>query len=94
MVLAEKRVHVRFTGRVQGVGFRYTVASLSSTFDVAGYVRNDYDGSVELVAEGTERALIDFVTAIMHSGLERYITNHTIDWFPSKSEFTKFGIKY
>jgi acylphosphatase len=87
-------MQVRFQGRVQGVGFRYTVISLSSSHAVTGYVRNDFDGSVELVAEGSESALADFLSAILRSGLKRYIMDHTIDWFPAKNEFTSFGIAY
>ena len=43
-----------FSGHVQGVGFRYTVADVAEDFDVRGYVRNLPDGRVELVAEGDE----------------------------------------
>jgi len=43
---------IYFSGRVQGVGFRYTTESIASRFAVAGYVRNLPDGRVELVAEG------------------------------------------
>jgi acylphosphatase len=89
-----KRIKVRFQGRVQGVGFRYTVISLASSYDVTGYVRNDFDGSVEFVAEGRESVLLDFLNAILQSGLKRYIMNHTVDWFPAQNEFTSFGIAY
>src|SRR5829696_2148114 len=43
-----------FTGRVQGVGFRYTVHNLAMPHDVRGYVRNLPDGRVELVMEGAD----------------------------------------
>jgi acylphosphatase len=43
---------VIYTGRVQGVGFRYTAVNVADGYAVAGYVRNLPDGSVELVAEG------------------------------------------
>ena len=46
-----------FRGRVQGVGFRYTTASLARNHPVTGYVRNLPDGSVELVAEGDAGAI-------------------------------------
>ena len=41
-----------YVGRVQGVGFRYTVTSIAKRYPVAGYVRNLRDGTVELVIEG------------------------------------------
>ncbi|MGE5194896.1 MAG: acylphosphatase [Deltaproteobacteria bacterium] len=46
-----------FSGRVQGVGFRYTVHSLARRHPVAGYVRNLPDGTVELVAQGNLTAV-------------------------------------
>jgi acylphosphatase len=46
-----------FSGRVQGVGFRYTVHSLARRHPVAGYVRNQPDGTVELVAQGNIAAI-------------------------------------
>jgi acylphosphatase len=45
-----KRVY--YSGRVQGVGFRYAAQGLAEDFDVSGYVRNLPGGDVELVAEG------------------------------------------
>ena len=55
---------VRFSGRVQGVGFRYTTQRLAQGFAVAGYVRNLPDGEVELVAEGTAEEVEGFVNAV------------------------------
>lgn len=47
-------------GRVQGVGYRYFVSREAESLDVAGFVRNLPDGSVEVVAEATEEALSRF----------------------------------
>lgn len=58
------RRRVIFHGRVQGVGFRATTAGIARRYPVSGYVRNLPDGTVELVAEGEERVLDDFVAAI------------------------------
>jgi len=52
------RYDVVFTGRVQGVGFRYTAARLAERRNIAGWVRNEPDGSVRCVVEG-ERAEAD-----------------------------------
>lgn len=44
-------------GRVQGVGFRWFVEREASTIGVIGWVRNNYDGSVEVLATGTREQL-------------------------------------
>ena len=53
-----------FSGRVQGVGFRFTALRLAGGFDVAGTVRNLLDGRVELIAEGESGQIDQFVEAI------------------------------
>lgn len=61
---------VYFSGRVQGVGFRYTVLQIAKEYDVAGYVRNLVDGRVQLEAEGRPDEVAAFVDSIgerMHS---------------------------
>ena len=51
------RVQVLYSGRVQGVGFRYTVKSLVAGYDVLGVIRNLPDGRVELIVEGKQEEL-------------------------------------
>ena len=48
------RKHFFFKGRVQGVGFRYRAQNAASLYSVTGWVKNLYDGSVEMEAQGTE----------------------------------------
>jgi acylphosphatase len=48
------------SGRVQGVGYRYFVLRQAEALGVSGFARNRADGAVEVVAEGTETALVDF----------------------------------
>jgi acylphosphatase len=55
---------VRYSGRVQGVGFRYTAQQLAAGYTVAGFVRNCPDGDVELVAEGEQDEVDRFLTAL------------------------------
>lgn len=62
--MADTRKEVVFTGRVQGVGFRFTTRSLSRGFDITGCVRNLPDGSVELVAEGAAGEVEKFLDAL------------------------------
>lgn len=53
-----------FRGRVQGVGFRYSVRSLAKHYPVVGYVRNLADGTVEMLVRGQLPAVNDFVLRI------------------------------
>jgi acylphosphatase len=55
---------VYFTGRVQGVGFRYQSLQVSKEFDVTGYVKNLPDGRVQLEAEGQKTEVDAFIAAI------------------------------
>ncbi len=47
------RKHFKFTGRVQGVGFRYRAKYAASGLGVTGWVKNEWDGSVEMETQGT-----------------------------------------
>ena len=55
---------VFFSGRVQGVGFRYTTFQVAKEFDVTGFVLNMPDGRVHLEAEGNPDEVNAFVTAL------------------------------
>lgn len=59
-----QRVEVRYSGRVQGVGFRATVRDIARGFQVSGWVRNEADGSVSLAAEGVSAEIDRFLEAI------------------------------
>jgi acylphosphatase len=51
------RLHLRIRGRVQGVFFRVSAVEQARDLGLTGWIRNRYDGSIELVAEGTTDAL-------------------------------------
>jgi len=67
-----ERRRIYFSGRVQGVGFRYTTERLAKNFDVSGTVRNLPDGRVELLVEGEWPVISQFVTSVV-TELEPYI---------------------
>ncbi|MBR4985880.1 MAG: acylphosphatase [Proteobacteria bacterium] len=58
------RKHYRFSGQVQGVGFRYRAYYNAQRLGIGGWVRNCADGSVEMEAEGTAEALCDLLDAL------------------------------
>jgi len=82
-----------FSGRVQGVGFRYTVQNLALQYNVLGYVKNMPDGRVELVMEGPEsemKSLVDDVAQKMNGYIKR-VDQSTA---PATGEFKQFYVKH
>jgi acylphosphatase len=88
-----QRIHCHFTGRVQGVGFRYTVKNIALCHDVVGYVRNLPDGRVELLMEGPAQE-IDHVIENVTSRMNQYIRNIERQISPATGEFDHFQIKH
>jgi len=85
---------VTFEGRVQGVGFRYTVKDLARGFDVCGWVKNLPDGSVELRVMGEADEVEAFIREIaVESSLANQIKNHWIERIPLLENRTGFRIE-
>ena len=85
-------MRVLYSGQVQGVGFRYTVRSVATGFEVTGSVRNLPGGGVELIAEGAKDELEAFRQAIRESGLDHFIRQEDVSWQEASSEFRGFDI--
>jgi acylphosphatase len=81
-----------YSGRVQGVGFRYTVRSVALGFDVTGTVRNLPDGRVELVAEGEKLELEAFRRAIQDSDVGGLARHEEVTWGTAEGLFRGFEI--
>ena len=81
-----------YSGTVQGVGFRYSVKTLASGFEVAGTVRNLGDGRVELLAEGQKDELAAFQQAIRESELGHFIRKEEVTWAEPQGGFRGFEI--
>ncbi len=87
------RRRVLFSGRVQGVGFRFTTEAIASRFDITGFVRNLPDGRVELVAEGIHAELDRFQNAI-ENAMRGCINDSTGAETTATGEFASFGISF
>lgn len=87
-----QRLHVFYGGRVQGVGFRYTVKNLAHGFDVVGNVRNLSDGRVELIAEGEKDELEAFERAVQESEVGSLIKQTQAHWLESRGDLRGFEI--
>ena len=85
-------MHIYYSGRVQGVGFRYTSKNVACGYEVTGCVRNLPDGRVELIVEGLRDELEAFQQGIRESGLGGLIRAEECAWEEAKGEFRGFEI--
>jgi acylphosphatase len=88
------RVTLRIKGRVQGVGFRYSVQDEAARLGLTGWVRNTREGDVELLAEGTKAQLHCLVTWSHAGPRGALVTNVEQQWLPYVGEFDTFKIRY
>lgn len=86
------RKHYRFTGRVQGVGFRYRAKYAASGMCITGWAKNKWDGSVEMEVQGTEEAINRMLVMINRSD---YIQIDTIECreIPLEEQETSFHVR-
>ncbi len=82
-----------FSGRVQGVGFRYTVKNVAMQYDVGGYVRNLPDGRVELVMEGPDQEMNQLLDSVRQR-MNGFIQDVRIEPAPATGEFDYFFIRH
>lgn len=87
------RRRVIFSGRVQGVGFRYTAQRLAEPQPVTGFVRNQADGTVELEAQGSPQAVGAYLAAVREQ-FTGYISDETVTDLPVRGDDTEFAIRY
>jgi acylphosphatase len=89
----KKQAHVFYSGRVQGVGFRFTAEDIARELKVCGWVKNLRDGRVELIVEAEEEVLKDFLARI-NQYFSRYIRDVGAEWKEASGEFRTFGIEF
>ena len=86
--------HIRVTGKVQGVGYRYFAMRQANLFGIYGYVKNKSDGSVELEVEG-EKEIIENFRSILKQGPGFGSVDHVeIRYGPYSAKYKKFSVDY
>ena len=88
------RVHAFYTGRVQGVGFRYTAEKIALDLGLVGWVKNLPDGRVELVCEGPKADIELLFEKIKASMLGPHIRKFQCDWQDPTGEFKDFCVEF
>ena len=89
-----KRLTATFDGRVQGVGFRFTTVEIARNCNVTGFVQNMMNGSVTVVAEGSEDNLFKLLRELREAHIYRHVTSEDIHWRDATGEFEAFIIRY
>ena len=85
--------NVVFTGRVQGVGFRFTTRDMARDLGLVGWVKNLPDGTVEMLAEGEEAAL-DELLARLKAYFQGHIRDASVHKAPGSGACTTFEIVF
>jgi acylphosphatase len=88
-----KRLHARVHGRVQGVGFRYFVLETAASLGLVGWVRNRWDGTVEVLAEGEIEGLRALVQALESGPRSSSVTEVKTDLQDPSGEFASFYVR-
>lgn len=92
-----RRLHLRYVGQVQGVGFRWTAQHMARDLGLTGWVRNEWDGSVVMELQGTDEQISEFFGGFGQQWRGTYAIRYTIDEKedidPDPSE-TDFSIRY
>lgn len=88
-----KHFNITIKGRVQGVGFRYSARSIARSFKISGFVKNVYDGSVYIEAEGLDENLSLFIRWC-HQGPDRAKVNHVLVIEGEVQNFSDFETRF
>ena len=91
---AQTRLHAVVRGRVQGVSFRYYAVTAAQRLGLTGWVANQWDGSVETVAEGTREALDGYLSFLHQGSPAAMVESVDAKYHPPTGEFTSFGVRY
>lgn len=88
------RVHLKISGQVQGVCFRHYCREQAEQIGVKGVVRNKDDGSVEVIAEGEEGVIKNFITWCRRGPPLAVVEACEEKQEPPTGEFDSFTIGY
>jgi len=88
------RVHVKISGRVQGVFFRASTRDEAQARGLAGWVRNRADGRVEAVFEGDKTAVDSMLAWCRKGPPYSYVDHVDINWQPYQGDLLDFRVVF
>ena len=86
------RLHAYVEGYVQGVGFRYFVLRVAQAYNLSGWVRNLYNGRVEVMAEGGLEDLNRLLTALRKGPHSSDVRQVDYTFSEARGDFTRFSV--
>ncbi len=86
-------VRVVVTGRVQGVGFRWSLAQIAEQQGARGWVRNRPDGSVEALIQGTRACVNEMIAWMRHGPPGAFVADAQVEMLTSAEQFEGFEIR-
>jgi len=89
-----RRAHLVISGMVQGVCFRMYTCDEAMRLGITGWVRNCADGTVEVLAEGSEDILGEFVNWCRHGPSHARVTGFEKRYSDATGEFPSFRITF
>jgi len=89
----KSRLHATAVGRVQGVSFRYFVVEQAERLKLNGWVRNKWNGSVEIIAEGSRTNLETLLQALREGPPMASVAEVDFEWQPSTGEYNGFKVR-
>lgn len=92
--MATKRAHVVIHGQVQGVFFRSYLRDRAEQRQLTGWVKNCFDGTVEVVLEGKEEPIQEIVEWCHTGPSEAEVKKVDVTWEKPTKEFKDFSIHY
>jgi len=87
------RVHLFIQGRVQGVSFRYYTMQEARSLGLTGWVRNLWDGRVEVLLDGDDDAVKQMVEWCQRGPPSSVVEDVEITWEESTAEFNNFRVR-
>jgi acylphosphatase len=87
------RLHAHVRGVVQGVGFRCATLDTARRLGLAGWVRNDLDGSVEVLAEGERPALDALLGFLWRGPRSAEVADVTVAWLAAAGDIKGFTVR-
>jgi acylphosphatase len=88
------RLHAVVSGRVQGVAYRYFAEKRAVSLGITGWVRNLYDGRVEVLAEGERANLETFLGELRRGPRLALVDAVDVGWAAATGEFRDFSIRF